>query len=286
MKLRSTLKTLGIAAAAVAFCAFGFTGAKEAEAATFKVIKVSQIQGQKGIQDALDEAKDYATEERPYRIELEDGEYWLDSALHIYSNTYLDAGNAELIPYSNAANDNLLKVGAYSELSTTRYDMASGFEYENITIDGGKWNKNFNGGTTMKAAHAKNFTVKNAELCNTVDGHLMETAAIDGLTVSNCYFHDATESRGDQGGECIQIDILVKGHFNGYFHLDDERDYVSRNISVSNCTFRNVVRAVGAHTGVYGIPFDNVAIINNTLEDVSLRPWLYSLQHQKPRGFR
>lgn len=250
-----------VASLAVTAAAGIFFSAKPAKAEEYHQITVTPDQGEAAIQSAFNEANEKATAETPYKVTLSDGTYEIYSSLHIYSNTYLDAGNA-VIKASDGLSDNLLKVG------TGSWDDSSGYFYSNITVDGGKWDRCEESGTSIKVAHAKNFTIKNAELFNSKNGHLMETAAVDGMTVGNCYFHDSSSDGVSDGGECIQIDILVSDHFNGYENMDNERDYVSKNITVENCTFRNVTRAVGAHTGVYGIPYTNVKIQNNTLDDV------------------
>lgn len=237
---------------------------KPVSASTYHELYVDAGEGEAGIQNALDTARNAATALEPYKVILRDGDYTLTSALHIYSNTFLEAGNATIHPDTSLTEPiNLLKVGE------SGYDSASGFYYENITVDGGIWDKEEQGGTAIKVAHAKNFTLQNAKVGNSVDGHLLETAAVDGLTVTGCDFHDNVSDSYTGGGECIQIDILVQDHFNGYENLDDERDYVSDNITVENCTFENVMRAVGSHTGIYGIPYKNVVIKDNTLKEVS-----------------
>lgn len=227
----------------------------------YTVINVSADSGYRGVQNALDMADTEPTD-KYYKVVLEKGTYTLDHALHIYNNTYLDAGDAT-IQAADDSNDNLLKVGLPGD------DSSSGYYYSDITIDGGHWNRGGKSGTTIKLAHAKNVTVKNAELYNTENGHLIETAGVDGLTIDNCNFHDATSTAANQDCECIQIDILVRKHFVGYQNLDEERDYVSKNISVTNCKFRKVAKAVGSHTAVYGNPFTNVNISNNTMTDIT-----------------
>lgn len=230
-------------------------------ATTYSELKVSAKDGYYGIQDALDTARDRATSKKRYRVVLGKGTYTLYHALHIYSNTYLDASKATL-RVDKGVRDNLIKIGTPGD------DPSHGYHYRNISIVGGHWNRGGDDGTTMKLAHARNVTVKNCELYNCNDGHLIETAGVNGLKIIHCNFHDTKSGDAFSGGECIQLDILVKKHFTGYRYLDSERDYVSKNITISNCTFKNVVKAIGSHTAVYGIPFTNVKITNNRMSGI------------------
>ncbi|MFC2663064.1 MAG: right-handed parallel beta-helix repeat-containing protein, partial [Eubacterium sp.] len=145
--------------------------------------------------------------------------------------------------------------------------QAHGFYYQNITINGGSWDRcQLHNSTGIKIAHAANVTLENAELFDAENSHLVETAGVDGLTIRNCEFHDSGRtSPGNAGYECVQIDVLSEQHFNGYEALDTELDYVSKNITVENCSFDHVVRTVGSHTAVIGKPFQSVVFKNNTV---------------------
>lgn len=261
MGSRKLLKTLLLSAAMlVLIMGFGALFSEPSYAASQKVIHVKASDGAHGIQQALKEARLHATDAQPYRIVVPAGHYVLTSALHIYSNTelYSEPGTR----YTGARKDNLLKIG-----TSGKDTDATGFYYRNITIDGGIWDRtNLVNSTGMKLVHAKNVNVRNAEFCNSKNSHLIETAAVDGLHFSNCYFHDAISTvKNDYGFECIQIDILAKRHINGYSRIEDELDCVSRNISVDRCRFQNVVRSIGSHTAVIGKPFRNIKLTNNTI---------------------
>lgn len=236
--------------------------AEKTGSGSVRVIRVPYSQGQKGIQKALNKARKHASAEQPYQVIVEPGTYRLKRALNIYSNTELISEPGT--EYKETKRDNLLKVGMPGTDTQAR-----GFYYQNITINGGKWSRcKLHNSTGIKIAHAKNVTLENAELCNAENSHLVETAGVDGLQVKNCYFHDSTRTvSGNAGYECVQIDILARKHFNGYAALDEERDCVSKNITVENCRFRNVVRTVGSHTAVLGKPFRNVVFQNNTVTD-------------------
>ncbi|MGN1382525.1 MAG: right-handed parallel beta-helix repeat-containing protein, partial [Eubacterium sp.] len=224
------------------------------------VIHVSYSQGQHGIQKALNKARDKASASQPYEVVVEAGTYNLKKALHIYSNTELTCEPG--VEFKETKRDNLLKVGRPG-----CDKQAHGFYYQNITINGGRWNRcRLHDSTGIKIAHAENVTLENAELCNAENSHLVETAGVDGLQITNCRFHNSGRtSPRNAGYECVQIDILSRQHFNGYEALDSELDYVSKNITVKNSSFDHVVRTVGSHTAVIGKPFQNVVFKNNTV---------------------
>ena len=68
-----------------------------------------------------------------------------------------------------------------------------------------------------------------------------------------------------------------------------------RNILVENCTFENIPRGVGTHTGVLNNPFDGVVIRNNIFRDVKSAAiqavnWInvdisHNIVESAPRGF-
>lgn len=231
----------------------------------YKIIKVSSQMiekngAYKAIQAALDDAKDNATEQIPYKIVVEPGEYIPDGCLRLYSNTYLYIEGVTLKQHKDYLG-NIIKIGDGGKDG----DSHLGYYYKNITIYGGTCDKNGNTGTIIKAAHAKNFALYNVTIMNNFNSHGMEIAGIDGFTVKGCTFKDLfTNKRASDANEAIQIDILIKGHINGYaFEV-----LSMKNISITNNTFCNVTRGVGAHTAWYGLYTENVDISNNTFERV------------------
>ena len=53
---------------------------------------------------------------------------------------------------------------------------------------------------------------------------------------------------------------------------DNYDDTACRNITVSNCKFKNVSRGVGSHSAVDGVFVSNVVVTNNTFENVYNEP--------------
>lgn len=222
---------------------------------TYHEITVSSVEA---LEQALNEAKDSATAERPYKITMTPGSYNLDRGLHIYGNTYLHADGVTFT-LKSGLETNMLKVGE-------SLDTQSGYYYKNITVYGGVWNANGGSNTVIKVGHAQNFNMQNMTVQNAKDAHLMEVAGVDGLTIKNCTFKDqslAVDAR-KRFYEAIQIDILLNSHLVGY----RSEDLAMKNITVSGCTFSNVPRGVGSHTAILNNYVDNVTITNNTFTNM------------------
>ncbi|MCD7723135.1 MAG: right-handed parallel beta-helix repeat-containing protein [Clostridiales bacterium] len=212
------------------------------------------------VQKALNTAKANATADNIYKVVVESGSYTLTSSLHIYSNTYLSLSGVTFTLPANTAT-NMLKVGATA-------DTQSGYYYKNITISGGTWDANSNGSTVIKICHAQNVTLSGAVIKNCTDGHMMEVAGVNGLTVKNCTFKDQLLTTGSENTltyEAIQLDILVSAHITGYL----SEDLINKNITVTSCTFDNVPRGIGSHTGVLNNPMDTITITNNTFKNIT-----------------
>lgn len=226
----------------------------------YYVINVTPDQGRKGVQDALNEARDRATNARPYKIILAPGYYPLKKGLHIYSNTYLQAQGSTIV-LNKGVNDNLLKVGGNSS------DPVRGFDYRNITVDGGIWNGNRVNAVLFKICHARDVVVSYATLQNNLNAHLMEVAATNTLKVYDCTFQNqrTTSSYSYYANEAIQMDILQHDHISGYKYIDQDMEWLNQNITIDRCRFINCSRGIGAHTSVLGKYFWNIRITNNTM---------------------
>ena len=131
------------------------------------------------IQNALSLAED-AGGDMFYKIVVAPGDYYLSYALTIHSNTCLSLYGVTLRRNGTA---NMLIAGG------NRYE-AEGYCYRNITVEGGTFDGNGGTGTMIKLAHAKNVLLKNVTVKNNRNTHMIETAAIDGFTVTGCNFSD------------------------------------------------------------------------------------------------
>lgn len=225
-------------------------------------LKASDIASQgiyKPLQAALNEAREKSTVGRPYKVIVPTGTYSLDKSLHIYSNTHLYMKGVTLNQKKNVET-NMLKVGM------TNVDTNVGYYYQNVTVEGGTWNAQGNSNTVIKAAHTKNFTMKDVTVRNAKNAHLMEVAAVDGMNIKDCSFIDQISVVGAHNVfyEAIQLDILTQSHFLGY----RSEDLPMKNIVVEGCTFKNTPRGVGSHTATLNNPVQNITIKNCTFSNM------------------
>ena len=251
-----TLTELLAACAVCVACLLAFAGT--ALAADYYEVNVDNTTDLKA---AVNEAQENATEETPYKIIVAPGDYDLDYCLYLTSNIYLYAQGC-YFTQTEDADTLMIRTGPDKETIAT--SECAGYYYENITIDGGTWDKNGAASTVFQLCHATNITVQNCTLRNDVNGHLMETAGVDGLTVTNCTFEDQVldSSAGSKTTyEAIQLDILQEDHLGGYY----SEDLPMKNVSITNCTFQDVPRAIGAHTAVLNNPLDGLTITGNTI---------------------
>lgn len=230
------------------------------------IIKVSRNEMKSGqecmaLQDAFYVAQEKATANKRYVIVVEPASYNLGFSLHMYRYTTLYAVGSTFNLKGHQGN--MLKVGDVGEIGDTR----KGYYYDGITVNGGVWNGNRTKKPIYRAAHCKNLLIQNAVFKSCVNTHLMEVAALDGFTVRNCTFQDGYRASGKKSSlanEAIQIDITEKKHFQAVA----SQIITSRNITIENNTFKNVLRGVGSHTEWVGLPITNVKITGNTFTDI------------------
>ena len=225
-------------------------------------VNITEEEGAEAIISALYRAGEQASETQPYEIHVGAGRYELDRGLHIFSNTALVLDSNAVIVDCAAQGDNMVKVG------TTGDDPASGYYYKNISVLGGKWDGNGKVATMFKFVHAKNCVLKDVTAYNLKDAHFIEMAGVDGMQVLSCDFSEHIFTT-NKGTEAIQIDVLQKDHIAGYVHLDDEIDYLCKNIVIDGCCFNGMRRAIGAHTAVHGKYYEHISITNNAFIDTT-----------------
>lgn len=211
------------------------------------------------IENALKQAKIYATDSAPYTIYVPSGSYSLDKGLHIYSNTTLHLEKDTFLTRSFESG-NMLKFGVKEE-RFTGYDG-----YKNINIYGGVWDsQNYDSSCAFRFAHARNVTITDVTIENVKNSHHMELAGVKDLTISGCTF-TGFERTKNVTGEGIQIDILHgTDHFPDYYEYDDTP---CKNITITNCIFDNLFAGVGTRSGVVGSYFKNINITNNTFNGI------------------
>lgn len=228
-----------------------------------KISKETMQSGQEcmALQNAFYTAKENASSKMHYIIVVEPGIYNLGFSLHMYRYTTL---YAEGVTFNlKGHTGNMLKVGDVGSIG----DKKKGYYYKDIKVNGGTWNGNRTQKPIYRAAHCKNLVIQNAVFKSCVNTHLMEVAALDGFTVRNCVFKDGYRAKGNKNSlanEAIQIDITQKNHFGAVA----SEIITSRNITIENNSFENVLRGVGSHTAWVGLPMTNIKIVGNTFKDI------------------
>ena len=211
------------------------------------------------IQEALNTAKNKATSNNVYTITVEPGTYTLNHSLRPYSNTNLVLTNVTLTK-STSTNINLIHFGDIDEINSG----ATGYNaYKNINITNGTLDGKNGTNTLAKVGHASNVSFTGTTFkSNKV--HLMEIAAVNGLTMKNCTFKDQEITQSNLTYEAIQVDILVKDHFIGY----RAEDLPCKNITIDSCSFSNCPRGVGSHTSINNAPHTNINVTNCSFKNM------------------
>ena len=219
--------------------------------------EISQNGFSAAVQSALDSARLTAGDGTPVTVRVSEGSYGLENSLHIYDNTILDLRG---VTVTRLGLGNMIRVGDEDTVDTG----VTGYYYRNITLLGGTFDGSAGKNTMIKVAHASGFWMDGVTLRNELGGHMMEVAGVDGFTARGCTFMDQVLLPDGIGYEAIQFDILHP------FHMVNCRaeDLNNRNILIEDCTFDNVPRGIGAHTGVLNNPFDGVTIRNNVFRNI------------------
>lgn len=216
---------------------------------------------------ALAVARDHATDSKPYYVTVPKGTYRLYKTVNIYSNTSLFLDGVSL--------KRCFAKGAMLKSGSKKYNKGGYEAYRNISVVGGTFDGNCSDGpyaysnksfSMIRFGHAKNVTLSNITLCNNVGSHHMEIGGVSGLTITNCKFSGYKYSSTPYAKEAIQLDIIhSKTIFGGYAPYDDTP---CQNVTISNCTFQNLSRAIGTHNAVIGVYQSGITITNNTFENI------------------
>lgn len=225
----------------------------------------------KSVQQALDIARDLATDIMPYRIIIPAGTYKLSGPLQIYSNTQIYAAGAHIIKES-------LSGGMLRTAMPTKGKSHSGYNgYRNIKIEGGVWDGNSeskiygegkcNVFSSFRFAHATNIVLKSLSVTNNVGSHHLEIGGINRIEITGCTFQGYKNGGVSGGKEAIQLDVMYSEDvFVGYPSFDDTP---CKNVKITNNKFINVNRGIGTHTAVMGVYFDNIDIYDNYFENIN-----------------
>ena len=134
---------------------------------------------------------------------------------------------------------------------------------KNVSIIGqGSATIDMGGGKNMYAffmGHNKNCRISGITFKNLKDGHFIELDAGKNITIENCKFSGLS---GKKSKEAINLDTpdVETGGFNQAWSSLDKTP--NDGVTIRNCTFSSVNRAIGTHQYSYGYPPKNINIAN------------------------
>ena len=246
------------------------------------------------VQRYLDAAKN-RTDGVITRIVIPDGEYQpAGRALQIYSNTILDLrGSGARTPadvsddytgvtiYQSSKGDDPLSLRCGYGDRNGEEDSYGYDYYQNMTILGGTIVGHQRGETVsslsntcnMRFGHASNVRIIGTRITDNHGAHHLEIGASRDILVADCQFAHYSDGKADEESsrgeslEAIQFDVSHQQKDNfAYFGRKDDLPVI--NATVTDCSFEDVVRGVGTHHAVFGKPYENIVIKNNTFTNI------------------
>ncbi|MDR4949949.1 glycosyl hydrolase family 28-related protein [Neobacillus cucumis] len=160
-------------------------------------------------------------------------------------------------------------------------NYAYGYNGEgNIHFKGGTIDLNTNnfplsndkGTTAFDLSHADNLSFRNLTIKNGQNGHYFQIASDENVIFEGCWFGDVRYTNfSSKNFELIQLEESRKISFPSFGGYDGT---ISKNITIKNCHFENVIRAIGTHSfprakdGITPLRYvENVRVINNTFKN-------------------
>lgn len=234
---------------------------------------VLDVQDGDDITDAFNRATDLARNNPSgthFDIQIPVGNYTA-GALRVYSHTTVSMYGVTVTHNSEKAT--MLRLGRAS----TDWEQANGGAghpgysgFTDITFLGGT----FDGGgcqqAIMRFGHSTNLTLQDVTFRNVKNAHVVEMAGCKDVLVDGCTFRDF---RGDWDSttnyEALQLEAMTTqgAHFGGYHPNDDETP--NENVTITQCTFENLQRGVGTHTGIANSYFKKIRIQDNEFNNIT-----------------
>lgn len=227
------------------------------------------------------------------RIVIPDGKWQpTNGTLKIYSNTILDLrGSGASTPldtsddYDNVTIYQSSKENDALSLRCGHQDKNGGDEshgfgfYKNMTVLGGtivgKRKNGSTGGTTcnVRFGHATNVRIIGTQITDNHGAHHLEIGGCKDVLVSDCRFSHYSDGEPDEESsaakslEAIQLDVTHQ-HKNNFAYFGANDDLPVENAVITDCYFEDVVRGVGTHHAVFGEPYNNIVVKNNTFTNI------------------
>ena len=230
------------------------------------VLTVSVANGtdaKQAVQEALNTNRNDSS--NPLKVVVPAGQYTLSDHLLVYSNTTLDLTGVTF--KKNYSTGTMITIGHNTDVPT------GDSYYKDITITGGVLDADGASGkkvgTIIKFFHASNITISGVTLKNCCNAHHIDFAGCSNVTITGCTFdgHYATGNNAKNNMEALQLDILEESHFPDLNKASYDGT-MSKNVTITGNTFKNVDRGLGTHSAFAGKYIDNVTITNNSFTNI------------------
>lgn len=210
---------------------------------------------------ALKQAQKLGKKGKRITVKLPKGTYYISESLKIWSNTTLDATGCTV----------KTKKGGFNMIATGSAEdnqKAKGYKrYKNITIKGGTWiNSSRNAASGIRLCRGSDILIQNLDMSHGSEKHMVEMAAVDGVKIVNCKFHDSDIKNSREKCEAIQLDICANEGAYSSLYYDGTP---CKNITITGNTFENVSRGVGTHSMLLNNYISNVTITKNTFKNIT-----------------
>lgn len=218
----------------------------------------------KAIQKALDNEQ---------YIYLPKGIYIVTSYLKVHGNTTIEMHPDTVIKRSGG--DKHYKVfvnGIIGSNTATGYNGEGNIHFINGTIDLNSIENPlpYNSNTTvMDIGHAENVSFINMTFKNGQNGHYFQVSGSKNVLFYRCKFTDVKHTNTDNlNYEVIQIEAISKKGFPTFGAYDY---IVSKDITIEECEFTNIIRGIGTHSTVLNnneiVYCENIKILNNKFKN-------------------
>lgn len=217
---------------------------------------------------------DYCETHPGTTVTLGAGTYQLCTALYIPSNTTLVFDKGTVLKKIKETGiktlDNSGSMFMFCAASKSKVNGAySGYNgVHDVTIIGNGATLDMAGAPTDKTGlgfvfcHNNNINISGINFQNIKKGHFMEMDASNNVTIDSCTFTNQNPGDKSSVSECINLDTPDK-KTGGFTQPWTSYDCTpNSNVTITNCTFKNVQRGVGTHQYSGGKYHENVTINN------------------------
>ena len=215
----------------------------------------------KNVNTALKEAKRLGAKGKVHTVKIPKGTYYISESLKIWSNTKLNATGCVI--KTKKSGFNMIATG-----SSEDNQKATGYKrYKNIMIMGGVWkNSKKNKSSAIRLCRGSNITLKNIDMSHGSEKHMVEMAAVDGVKITNCKFHDSDIKDSKEKCEAIQLDICANDSAYSNLIYDGSP---CKNVQIIGNTFENISRGIGTHSMLLNNYIENVTIKGNSFKNIT-----------------